>query len=301
MQHDQSNNRLYAFHSEKGKGVAGSIAFHIILILVLIIAGITATPPQAEEGLLVNFGTDDFGSGLIEPSQASAQESAPQPQPSAPATAPSQERPVNTQEHDEEAPVVKRVTQADPDAAKREQEAREAERRRQELLEAERKQKEAEEAERKRIEEEKRKEEEAIARTRDALSGRNTATTSTGEGAKTGTGNQGVQTGSVDSRVRGDGSGLGTGGPSFDLAGRTAQSLPIPKYEIQVEGRVVVQVVVDRTGRVIEATPGVKGSTTLDENLLKIARDAALLARFDSKSDAPIRQTGTITYQFILK
>ena len=81
MQQDQSDNRLYAFHSEKGKGVVGSVIFHALLIALLIIAGITATPPRMEEGLLVNFGTDDFGFGLVEPSQAVAPESAPQPQP----------------------------------------------------------------------------------------------------------------------------------------------------------------------------------------------------------------------------
>ncbi len=39
-----------------------------------------------------------------------------------------------------------------------------------------------------------------------------------------------------------------------------------------------------------------KGSTTLDEYLLRVAKDAAMLARFDTKTDAPIFQRGTITY-----
>ncbi|MFO7575456.1 MAG: hypothetical protein R6W67_09915, partial [Bacteroidales bacterium] len=283
MQHDQSDNRLYAFHSEKGKGVVGSVIFHILLIAFLIIAGITANPPQTEEGLLVNFGTDDFGSGLEEPSQASTQESAPQPQPSTPVTAPSKEKPVDTQDYDEEAPPVKKVTQADPDAEKKRLEALEAEKKRLEAVEAERQRQLAEEAERKRIEEEERKAQAARDRISGALSGMDTATKSTGEGVKTGTGNQGVKEGSVDSNIRGQGTGLGDKGTSYALAGREAQSLPPPKYELQVEGKVVVEITVDRTGRVTSANPGVKGSTTLDENLLKVARDAALLARFDSK------------------
>jgi colicin import membrane protein len=301
LQQDLSDNRLYEFPSEKGKGVVGAIIFHAVLIAILIIAGITSTPPQIEEGLLVNFGTDDFGSGLVEPSQASAQESAPPPQPSTPVAATSQEKPVDTQEYDEEAPPVKKVTQTDPDAERKRQEALEAEKKRLEAVEAERQRQLAEEAERKRIEEEERKAQAARDRISGALSGANTATKSTGEGTKTGTGNEGVKTGSVDATVRGDGSGLGTKGLSYDLAGRTAQSLPPPKYELQVEGIVVVEITVDRAGKVTAANPGVKGSTTLDENLLRVAREAALLARFDAKPDAQILQKGTITYHFILK
>jgi len=281
--------------------VVGAVIFHAVLIAFLVIAGLTATRPQAEEGLLVNFGADDFGSGLIEPSQASAQESAPPPQPSTPVTAPSKEKPVDTQDYDEEAPPVKKVTQADPDAEKKRLEALEAEKKRLEAVEAERKRLAAEELERKRIEEEEKKAQAARDRISGALSGANTAATSTGEGTKTGTGNEGVKTGSVDSRVRGEGSGLGTEGISANLDGRKAQSLPPPDYKLQVEGIVVVEITVDRSGRVTAANPGVKGTTTLDENLLKIARDAALLARFDEKPDAQILQKGTITYHFILK
>ena len=60
-----------------------------------------------------------------------------------------------------------------------------------------------------------------------------------------------------------------TKGISYDLQGRGFQSLPTPKYDYQGEGRVVVEVSVDRSGKVIQAVPGIKGSTTLDEYLLK--------------------------------
>jgi ATP-dependent Clp protease ATP-binding subunit ClpA len=52
---------------------------------------------------------------------------------------------------------------------------------------------------------------------------------------------------------------------------------------------------------VIQAIPGSKGSTTLDEYLLKVAKEAALKARFEAKSDAPAVQKGTITYNFMLR
>ncbi len=75
---------------------------------------------------------------------------------------------------------------------------------------------------------------------------------------------------------------------SYDLGGRGFRSLPKPNYDYQGEGRVVVEVSVDRAGKVTQATPGTKGSTTLDEYLLRVAKEAALKARFDPKSDAPV-------------
>jgi len=139
-------------------------------------------------------------------------------------------------------------------------------------------------------------------KTRDALANsKNAGTTSKSEGEAGGTGNQGVQTGSVDSKNRGEGSGLGTQGISYDLGGRGFQSLPKPNYDYQGEGKVVVEVSVDRSGKVTQAIPGSKGSTTLDEYLLKVAKEAALKARFEPKSDAPAVQKGTITYNFVLR
>jgi colicin import membrane protein len=139
-------------------------------------------------------------------------------------------------------------------------------------------------------------------RTKNALANsKNAGTGSTSEGIAGGTGNQGDPRGSVDSNVRGEGSGLGDKGISYDLQGRGFQKLPPPKYDYQGEGRVVVEVSVDRSGKVIQAVPGTKGSTTLDEYLLKVAKDAAMEARFEAKPDAPLFQKGTITYNFILK
>ena len=90
-------------------------------------------------------------------------------------------------------------------------------------------------------------------------------------------------------------------GISYSLQGRGFQALPPPKYDYQGEGRVVVEVSVDRAGKVVQATPGTKGSTTLDEYLLRVAKEAALGARFKVKQDAPAIQKGTITYNFKLK
>ncbi|HAX93637.1 MAG TPA: hypothetical protein DCY25_06795 [Bacteroidales bacterium] len=63
----------------------------------------------------------------------------------------------------------------------------------------------------------------------------------------------------------------------------------------------MVAISVDRSGKVIQANPGVKGSTTLNADLLRVAKEAALKARFDSKTDAPAIQKGFITYNFVLQ
>jgi colicin import membrane protein len=95
--------------------------------------------------------------------------------------------------------------------------------------------------------------------------------------------------------------GLVDTGISYDLAGRTFHLLPPPKYDYQGEGRVVVEITVDRSGKVTQANPGAKGSTTLDEYLLNAAKESAMKAQFEPKPDAPVIQKGTITYNFTLK
>ena len=77
-------------------------------------------------------------------------------------------------------------------------------------------------------------------------------------------------------------------------------SLPKPVYNAQLEGTVVVQVKVDQYGNVTEALPGVEGTTVTDKSLWNAARSAAMKAHFNTKADAPVIQTGTITYIFKL-
>ncbi len=293
------NNDLRTFPSERKKGFIGTAVIHIVVLVLLLILGLTVPPPpEIEEGIIVNFGTDFTGSGSIEPSAPPPvveESSPPLPQTVTPDPA---EKALLTQ-NNEDAPEVKKV---DPEAEKKRLEKIEADRRLREQQEAERIKREQEELERKRIEEEQKRQTDIMNRTREALaSSQKAGTKATSEGTAGGTGNQGVPTGSPDSKVRGEGSGLGDKGISYDLQGRGFQSLPTPKYEHQAEGRVVVEVSVDRSGRVTAAVAGIKGSTTLDEYLLRVAREAALLARFEPKPDAPLTQKGTITYNFVLR
>jgi colicin import membrane protein len=292
------NSELRRLPSEKEKGFIGAAIIHLILFVLLILVSFSVPPPpETEEGILVNFGTDETGMGMIEPSQPAIQEvTSPPPSPNAVKKA--DEEPLLTQ-NTEEAPEVKKI---DPEAEKKRIEKIEADKKIREELEVERIRKKQAEEERKKIEAEQQRQADIMNRTKNALANsKNAGTSSTSEGIAGGTGNQGDPRGSADSNVRGEGSGLGDKGISYELQGRGFQKLPKPKYDYQGEGRVVVEVSVDRSGKVIQAVPGIKGSTTLDEYLLKVAKEAALEASFDSKPDAPLFQKGTITYNFILK
>lgn len=292
------NKDLHKLPSESGKGLVGTTIIHLVILLLLILVGISATPiPEMDEGIMVNFGTDETGFGDIEPSPPIYLEETSAPLPSE-VSVKAKEAPILTQ-NTEEAPVVRK---ADPETLKKQLEKIEAEKVMREQLEAERVRKIAEEIEIKRIAAEQQRQTDIMNRTKNALANsKNSGTSSTSEGIAGGPGNQGDPNGSVNSKVRGVGGGLGDKGVSYFLQGRGFQTLPPPKYDYQGEGKVVVEVSVDRSGKVVQAVPGTKGSTTLDEYLLKVAKDAALEARFETKPDAPLIQKGTITYNFILK
>jgi colicin import membrane protein len=301
------NKHISKFPSEKRKGIVGTTILHLLLFVLLIVVGFTTEPPKSEEGIMVNFGTDETGLGMIEPSPPAVQEKTSPPAvqektspPVPPKTAVKTEEDPLLSQNTEEAPEVKK---ADAEAKKKKLEKIEANKKIKEQIEAERVQKVQEEIERKRVEAEQKRQSDIMNRTKNALANsRNAGTNSTSEGIAGGPGNQGSLSGSVDSKVRGEGGGHGDKGKSFDLQGRGILKFPDPKYiDYQEEGKVVVEVSVDTQGKVIKAVPGVKGSTTLNEDLLKVAKNAALEASFEVKKDAPAVQKGTITYNFVLK
>lgn len=291
------------------RGITGTLLFHVGLALLFIFSGlITPLPLPEEEGILINFGTGPEGEGLIEPQTELQSEPVAQPQTTPPETVSQpeeSEEEIMTQDF-EEAPAIE--SEEETSENQEDLEALEKERQREEELERQRKDEmeriRQEELERQRVIEEQRRIQEITDRTRNALSNaRNNAnSTATGEGETTGQENQGSESGSVNSDNHSPGlSGIGDEGISYSLEGRTPQLLPKPEYNYQVEGKVVVEVTVDRNGNVTIAIAGVKGSTTLDEYLLREAQKAALSAKFDRKPNAPQIQKGTITYYFLLQ
>ena len=112
-------------------------------------------------------------------------------------------------------------------------------------------------------------------------------------------GNQGSVEGDINSNKY-EGGGIGVDGEAYQLLGRSVSYKAKPIYKVQLEGKVVVDITVDQLGNVINAIAGVKGSTTLNSQLLKRAKEAALKTKFSAKESAPSRQQGKIIYNFQL-
>jgi hypothetical protein len=125
-----------------------------------------------------------------------------------------------------------------------------------------------------------------------------------GSGGGTGGGNgsgNGTGTGSGSGSGSGGGSGSGNGGGvGYSLGNRKAVSKPAPKYVCNEEGKVVVEVSVDRNGNTVSVVPGVKGTTNTASCLLNQAKIAAMNTKWQPSDDAPERQVGKIVYSFSL-
>lgn len=264
-------------------GILGTFLFHgIVVIFVLLFGFSTPLPLPDEEGILVNFGTDEYGFGEVEPQFSEVFESPP-PEDKDLSTPRDDEEETVTQDF-EEAPGVEEQKETEQiiDTKTEEVKDTETEDNVEEVLPPEK--------------EPQKVDERALYKGR-----KNTDNTTEGEGITEGEGNQGSITGSPDSDNYSSALSQGSGGVTFSLAGRNPVSLPKPEYKYQVEGTVVVRIRVNREGIVISAEAGVKGSNTTDKRLLDAAREAALKARFNTQQDAAFTQVGTITYRFILR
>ena len=116
------------------------------------------------------------------------------------------------------------------------------------------------------------------------------------QGVTSGTGNQGSQGGDPNSQRYNGTPGLG--GSGWSLTGRSAAALPTPTYDKNKEGRIIVKIWVDRTGKVVKTQAPEKGSTISDVSMVNRAKEAAGRAKFNADPHAEELQTGTITYIF---
>ena len=97
-----------------------------------------------------------------------------------------------------------------------------------------------------------------------------------------------------------EGQGGAGGGPSYDLGGRNAKSLPRPSSDFNEEGTIVVDIWVDRDGRVQKAQIG-KGTNITTTQMRQEAINKALSSVFAPDKNAAELQKGTITYKFIIR
>lgn len=84
----------------------------------------------------------------------------------------------------------------------------------------------------------------------------------------------------------------------YSLENRFHVRLPIPVYLAEGGGEVIVDIVVGRDGRVLEANPR-QNSQIADLTVLAYAKQAAEKTWFNEDASATEKQKGTITYRFV--
>ncbi len=307
--------------SHKRKSAVMTSIIAVLMLIVMFLFGLTYLDPPEEFGIAVNFGTTDFGSGNQQPTEAL--KPAAQSEPETENTEePIEEVAEEVQEEVAEAAASKEevseevITQANKEAIaiKKKEEAKkreEAEAKAESERKAEAKRKaEAErkaEIERKKVAEAKRvakqkAAQEAKRKSLDALMGgysEDNGKADGGEGDDDKAGDKGKLTGDPNASgyygIGGDGS-----GGNYRLSNRSALNKPKPDYPCNEEGKVVVKITVDQSGKVIAAEPGAKGTTNTASCLLTEAKEAALKTKFNRDNKAPTKQIGAIIYNFSL-
>ena len=241
---------------------------HLLLLIIFLFFGLTYLEPKPEEGIAVNFGFDASASGSEYVEGPPAEEVAPINQSS---TA-SSENPVTDEVATQDvvdAPSIENRTESGNNSQETEQqqpqEQRQVDSRLNQLL-------------------------------NNPKSGGGSS-----EGVGEGEGDMGDPNGNINA-PHGTGGGLGGDG-NYRLGSRKALQKPLPDYDCTEEGRVVVLIRVNRTGKVTFADPGrvtpdgVK-STTAASCLLNKARTAAIHTTWQEDPEAAEEQIGYIIYNF---
>lgn len=264
-------------HKRKSAVITAVIA--IILLLLLFLFGLKYLDPPLERGVAINFGTTDVGSGDLQPQEPVR--SQPEITPTNPETTPQEEvlEEVITQDQveapqitDKQEEIKKPVENQKPKEETKPQEKPEPQ------------------------------PDKSTTETLDsfikgpAKDGENTQ----GEGNDQEGGDKGSPDGDPNSSsYYGQGVGL-DGDGNYLLGGRRALSKEKYLQDCNEEGVVVVRIEVDRNGKVVSASPGVKGTTNSHPCLTEPAKRAALATKFNSDSKAPAVQIGFIKYRFKL-
>ena len=263
----------------KRKSMTITVIINVLLILLLLFAGLTYLDPPPENGIAVNFGTMDTGTGTIQPREKVA--TAPKQTKTSPTEQTKSERKeeVVTQDNTD-APVVKKETKKTKTTTQIKKE-------------------------KKPLKEEKQPDPKPDKSTTDALNSllngpKNDGTAKGGEGTDKTGGDKGDPNGDPNAKsYYRTGKGL-DGDGNYLLGGRKALNKKKYVQDCNEAGTVVVSIEVDRNGKVISATPGVRGTTNNSKCLLEPAKRAALATKFNKDPNAPAKQIGKIIYRFSL-
>jgi len=258
---------------ERRSGMIGTILFHILLVVLFLISGLEMELPRPEEGILLNFGNSEVGSGKVQPDNPNPSEIPnPEPTPTEAVTPPveTQESQL-TQDHIETVEAPKETNPVEETKPKEDP-----------------------------VEEEP-KEPTLDPNLQDILN----RTREMGGGGSEGNDDRKGDKGKLEGSKEGGsytGNGTGNGGNGdYKLGGRVALSKIKPDYECDETGTVVVRIKVDKTGKTLDADLQLKGTTNSASCLVAKAIQAAKKTRWEAKPDAPEVQYGTITYRFQLQ
>lgn len=278
------NNRL--------QGIIGTVVVHLIILLILFVVTLHAATPDEESGVPVMLGSAELSQGDADPYTLTEVDVLDELQPETAPTDPSVETPSEqemlTQDLEETVVMkpqkkpVKPKTEVKTPPKKQPEQPKQPTKTPEQI------------AAEKRAAAEKAAAEEAAKKIAGAF-GKGSSMGNRGTGT-TGSGVQGSSTGNSNTGKSTVVGGVG----SWDLNGRSLTgSLPIPVYNVQDEGRVVVTIVVNPSGRVISTSIN-KRTNTVSTALRRAAEEAARKARFNV-TDGVNNQTGTITYYFKLR
>ncbi|MEO8932767.1 MAG: energy transducer TonB [Xanthomarina sp.] len=290
-------------HERNSAKITALIA--VLIILLLFVVGKTYMDPPEEYGVAVNFGTSDFGSGNIQPTKPikseprevkeEPQESVKQPEQkqadAAPAKSTSED--VLTQ-NNEESIALKKQKEADAKVRK------EADARAKAQAEAKAKADAKAKAEADKVAKEQ-AEKEAKKKKLDALIGgvsKSDGQQTGGEGNDKKAGDKGQLDGDPYAASYFGAGGSGSGGVGYGLKGRGTPTNKVFKQDCNESGMVIVKIVVNKNGDVIEAVPGVQGTTNTAACLLEPAKKIALSHKWRADSKAPDRQVGFVKVNF---
>jgi len=263
---------MFTDDKHKRKAVIEATIVMIIIIILMFISGMTYLDPPPETGIAVNFGTSTLGSGQLQPQHNTAQpKPVHQPQQPQEVTQPEVKDDVLTQ-NNEEAPVIEDKPQKPKPKPKPEKPKPDPKPQPDKNITD-------------------------ILNTVNNAPGEDT-NDSTGEGTDNQSGDKGDVSGDPNaSGYYGTGGSGGGGTGNYLLGSRKALSKPKPEYNCNEEGRVVIKIYVNQSGRVTKAVLG-KGSTNNAPCLVDKAIEAAYNTKWEPDSNAPDTQIGKIIFNF---
>jgi hypothetical protein len=125
--------------------------------------------------------------------------------------------------------------------------------------------------------------------------GKKNTGTGGGDGIGSTPGNQGSINGDPLSNNYGEG---GSGFGDTPIALRRFTNLVTPQDDGQKTGKIAVRLSINKDGIVINAVPGVKGTTLNDRELWQKCKEAVMGARLNQSENAPDVQVGVVIFNF---